>query len=266
MGTTRTLGALCADDSGGEDGRPPIVLVHGLTFDRHIWTPVIDAVRACDRQRRVIALDLPGHGQSPPCPPHDLSRVADLLHEALEAAGVSTPVLVGHSMSGGLVTVYAARYPSAGVVNVDQPPVIGPFAALVRSLEPELRGPRFDDIWRDIFAASFHLELLPAYVRDLVQRNGRADRELVLSYWQQVLDRPAGEMQELIDDALAQIGQQGCPYVLVVGSELAAAARDMLQQHVPAVQILEWPGTGHFPHLARSAQFAELLHDMGGQG
>ena len=33
----KTLAGLAADDSGEPDARPPLVLLHGLTFDRTLW-------------------------------------------------------------------------------------------------------------------------------------------------------------------------------------------------------------------------------------
>jgi pimeloyl-ACP methyl ester carboxylesterase len=41
--------------------RPPLVLLHGLTFDRRMWDPILDALP--DAQQ-AIAFDLPGHGSS----------------------------------------------------------------------------------------------------------------------------------------------------------------------------------------------------------
>lgn len=257
--TEQVYAGLGADDSGQDGSRPPIVLVHGLTFDRNIWAPVLAAFRQHDSQRRVIAFDLPGHGASPSDLPHDMPRVADLVHDAVSAAGVDAPVLVGHSMSGGLVSVYAARYPAAGVINVDQAPVLEPFGQLLRTLEPQLRSAAFDQIWQQVFAASFHLELLPSPARNLVESNSRPSQDLVLSYWQTVLDRPTEEFQSIVDDSLVQIGRRGLPYVLVLGGELPAEVRDRLRGLLPDVRILDWPGTGHFPHLARPGEFAELL-------
>jgi pimeloyl-ACP methyl ester carboxylesterase len=44
------------------DGRPPLVLLHGLTFDRAMRQPALAELRKTDPGRQVLALDLPGHG------------------------------------------------------------------------------------------------------------------------------------------------------------------------------------------------------------
>jgi pimeloyl-ACP methyl ester carboxylesterase len=257
--TTCTFSTLAADDTGADDGRPPLVLLHGLTFDRHSWGPVIEAVRARDPLRRVVALDLPGHGESPAQPPHDLDRVADLVHDALDAAEIASPVLVGHSMSGALTVVYAGRFPTSAVVSVDQPPAIAGFANLVRGLEPQLRGPAFDPIWQDVFAASFHTELLPPATRDLVAATSRPERDLVLGYWQQILERPVAEVEALVNRSLDDLARRGVPYLLVLGSEPPPGVVELLRAHVPTARTVVWPGTGHFPHLARPHEFADLV-------
>ena len=61
---TRHFAGLAANKHGSDDGRPPVVLLHGLTFDRSMWRPALDELAGLDPRRRVLALDLPGHGES----------------------------------------------------------------------------------------------------------------------------------------------------------------------------------------------------------
>ena len=61
----RRIGGLAADDYGTDDGRTPLVLLHGMTFDRTIWRPLVDRLQQTDPGRRMLVLDLPGHGDSP---------------------------------------------------------------------------------------------------------------------------------------------------------------------------------------------------------
>src|SRR4051812_30311700 len=93
--TTRmTYAGLAGDDSGAggrPDGRPALVLLHGLTFDRTTWRPVLDDLARVDPTRRVVALDLPGHGASPAWPAYDIESVAAGVHAAVEAAGIHAP-------------------------------------------------------------------------------------------------------------------------------------------------------------------------------
>ena len=46
-------------------GKPTIVLVHGGQHSGACWQPTVDALRARDPSARVLAVDLPGHGNEP---------------------------------------------------------------------------------------------------------------------------------------------------------------------------------------------------------
>src|SRR5260370_21552738 len=69
---TRTLAGLAADDYGHSDDRAPLVLLHGLTFDRSLWRPSLAELYRIDPGPRALAPHLPGHGAPPPSPSYDL--------------------------------------------------------------------------------------------------------------------------------------------------------------------------------------------------
>src|SRR5947209_8715822 len=113
-----TFAGMAGDLLGRADDRAPVVLLPGLTFDRRIWRPVLEHLAEIDPGRHILSLDLPGHGDSPYQVPHSTEHLVELLQRAIERAGLSRPVLVGHSMAGGLASMYAARHPVSGVINV----------------------------------------------------------------------------------------------------------------------------------------------------
>ena len=107
---TTTLFSNLAGDLTGEPGRrAPLVLLHGLTFDRTSWRPVLAELATLDPGRRVLTLDLPGHGESPPWLDYDLELIADAVHQPVAEAGLSSPVLAGHSAGAVIATIYSAR-------------------------------------------------------------------------------------------------------------------------------------------------------------
>src|SRR3954469_15622044 len=161
----------------------PVVFLHGLTFDRRSWRPIID--RLGDRVLS-IAVDLPGHGESPGTG-LPFEALAVLIRAQLDALGVERPVVVGHSMSGGLATLYAARPPVRGAVNVDNPPDVRRFAGLLHNLEPALRGDAFAETFGAVFQAGMGLDRLAADVRAAVLAGQRVRQDLVLAYWAQAL-------------------------------------------------------------------------------
>src|SRR5690242_4330693 len=99
----------------GSDARP-LVLVHGLGFDRTMWRPAVEELMAIGPGRRVIAFDLPGHGEAAAQESYDVLSVVGALDRALAEAEVEAPVLVGHSIGAVIVTAYAAQLPARGVV------------------------------------------------------------------------------------------------------------------------------------------------------
>ena len=249
-----------AADVHGEGSDAPLVLVHGLTFNRTMWRPAVEELRAMDPRRRVIAFDLPGHGESSAQASYDVESVVGALHQAVEEAEVESPVVVGHSIGAVIVTAYAAQHPARGVVNVDQPLFIVPFVELLQSLEARLRGPDFAEVWQ-MFEASFHAELLPPTAQAVVRQTSRPRRDLVLGYWQEAIERPVASLSDMVESGLAQLREKRLPYVVVAGDTLDPAYAEWLHKVLPAVRVVVWPNSGHFPHLAHPAAFAEILAD-----
>lgn len=98
-------------------GEPTLVLIAGIPGGALNWTPVLPGLA---EHHRVCAFDRLGQDWSDPAPhPRTFSTAVDELHSALQALGITRPVVVGHSFGGALVQVYAARYDVAGVVLVD---------------------------------------------------------------------------------------------------------------------------------------------------
>jgi pimeloyl-ACP methyl ester carboxylesterase len=254
----RRFTGLAADVQGDRDDVAPLVMLHGLTFDRSMWRPVVAQPLLRDSKRRIMAFDLPGHGESEPQPSYAVDAVAATVHDAVTAAGAVEPVIVGHSVSGLVATFYAARYSTRGVVSVDQPLDVTVFAELVRSLEDRLRGPEFRDLWA-MFEASFHVELLPGDAQELVRSMTRVRQDVVLGYWSQIFELPTVALNALVDDALAALRDKHVRYTYVSGSTVEPAYEAWLKARLPEVEIVSWPNSGHFPHLPQPEAFAKLV-------
>jgi pimeloyl-ACP methyl ester carboxylesterase len=101
-------------------GRPTVILESGLANPSSIWGWVQPEVA---HGTRVCAYDRTGVGWSDAGPePRDGQQIARELHTLLDRANIPGPyVLVGHSVGGLYVRVYAAQYPQdvAGMVLID---------------------------------------------------------------------------------------------------------------------------------------------------
>jgi pimeloyl-ACP methyl ester carboxylesterase len=243
---------------GGPGGRAPLVLLHGLTFDHAMWRPALAAVRETEPGRQVLALDLPGHGGSPAWPSYDIGSVAAAVHEAVAEARLRSPVLVGHSIGALIATMYAARYPASGVINVDQWLQAHSVAALARPLAGEIRGGDFAAAWQP-FEASMHMELLPGQARRLLRSSRCLRQDLVAGYWRELLDTPVPELASRIEGALAAVRGAAIPYLFIAGHQVEPWYRDWLSQMVPGAAVEAWPRSGHFPHLAHPRRFARRM-------
>ena len=247
MATATDLQGLAYDIEGTGT---PVVFLHGLTFDRRTWRPI---TRQLDGAFTSIAIDLPAHGDSggKPAP---VETVAERIHQLLQALGVERPVVVGHSMAAGIAGLYASAHPARGVVLVDQATEILPFAQMLHQIAPMLRGPAFGQVWPDI-ETSLGLDLIPEPTRSLVLDTHTVRQDVVLGYWDQVLNTEPAELQAWIDATAARIQ---IPCLAVFGRPATDGERERLSRPLDA-QIEEWPGDGHFVHLVDPGRFAARL-------
>lgn len=113
----------CMEETQAED-EPTVLLEAGGGQNSLTWSSVQPQIAGF---ARVCSYDRAGMGWSDSGPaPRDADRVARELHSLLEQAEVSGPyVLVGHSLGGAFVRVFADRYPEevAGMVLIDPTPV-----------------------------------------------------------------------------------------------------------------------------------------------
>lgn len=231
----------------------PVVLLHGLTFDRTTWRPITERLA---NEVQTIAIDLPAHGESPP-PAVRLDELAQRIHDLLASLGIDRPVVVGHSIGGSLAFLYAGHFPARGVVCIDQPQDVRAFSALLKQLEPVLRGPGFAVAF-ERFQESMAIDRVPEPLRSLVYASQRIDQDVVLGYWDEVLRSDADALQTRIDDGLATID---VPVLAVFGRPMADGAEHGLAR-VRELELVEWPGLGHFPHLVDLDRFTERLREF----
>lgn len=233
-------------DTGGDF--PAIVFVHGLTFSKETWDPIVDRLRD---QFRCLVVDLPGHGGSSGSGADPLAVIARI-HATVVVNAVVRPVVVGHSAGALHATAYAAAHATAGSINVDQPLRVGPFATFVQQLAPALRGLDFVSAFGP-FAASIEVGRLSEPERGRVLATQRIDQQCVLDHWDKVLTESPADLQVEIDALLDRVT---VPYLWLAGGPIDATDRDHLLAHVPHAHIETWSNLGHMAHLAEPDRFA----------
>ncbi|SDG33212.1 alpha/beta fold hydrolase [Klenkia brasiliensis] len=248
-------GTLAYEVTGGPG--PLVVLAHGMGDDRQAYRHLVP--RLVEAGYRVAAVDLRGCGESSaPWPSYSRTDIAgDLLALVRHLGGPA--VLVGHSISGGAVTVAAARAPELVTALVELTPFTRKQAIALR----DLRSARFRRGMRHLLGAG------------LLGSVGQWRKYLDVAYpganpadWQQRLDHVTamlgepGRMAALkgmgttpATDAGAALPAVRCP-VLVVQGELdpdwadPRAEGEAVLAELPAglgrLVVLE--GAGHYPH------------------
>lgn len=95
---------------GDSRSRHALLMLHGYAATSEMWS---DVATDLAREFRVIALDLRGYGQSDRADDMDYTRSTQLedLEAFVDAVGLRSLTLVGHSMGGALAICYAAEHP-----------------------------------------------------------------------------------------------------------------------------------------------------------
>jgi len=126
----------------------PLVLLHGLGNEAHLWDDFVPSVAP---HYRVLALDQRGHGDSDwdPEARYDAESMADDLEAVLDALEIDRFVLVGFSMGGRVSMTFAGRHPErlAGLVIADIGPEVDARGVLrIGGEMAEHRAPVFTDV------------------------------------------------------------------------------------------------------------------------
>jgi pimeloyl-ACP methyl ester carboxylesterase len=117
---------------------PAAVFVPGITVSGALWRHVIESLRDTTR---CIAIDLPGHGATPPREDASVTAMAQLVADLCEGLGLSQVDLVGIDTGGAVSQLVAARHPgllrSLTLTNCDTegnfpPPEMVPVVDLAR--------------------------------------------------------------------------------------------------------------------------------------
>ena len=217
-----TVAGMAADLYGFADERPPARAAARLTFDRRIWQPVLDHLARIDPRQ---AGTVPG-----PSGAWRVTRtsyrtrwqhIVGLIHQAVEEAGLDTPVVAGHSMSGGLSQRLRGPAPHAWRHQHRCPAgsrVLHP-AAITGGTDPRRRVPGRVG---DGVEQSFRTDLLPLPARHLIAHNSRPRQDLVVSYWDELLRQTPDQFDAMLAGSFAAVAASDVPYLLIAGAGLAS--------------------------------------------
>ncbi len=97
-------------EQDGQDGAPPLVLVHGTPLDLRCWDALVPTLA---KSLRPIRYDVRGHGTAAASAvPGSYDVLAEDLLGVLDALAVERAHVVGHSFGGQIAQAFALRFPA----------------------------------------------------------------------------------------------------------------------------------------------------------
>lgn len=105
-----------SENDGSDSGSRDVLYIHGNT-GCNLWFSKVMQQPGC----RVFAPDMPNFGESDYIDSADIDTYADYMADFIREMKLSTPIIVGHSLGGGVGMSIATRYPEliSALVLVD---------------------------------------------------------------------------------------------------------------------------------------------------
>ena len=230
-------------------GEPALVFVHGVFGDRSHFAPQL--AYFSDR-RRVIALDLRGHGCSSAPAEVTIDDFAADVIAVIAAAGLASAVVCGHSMAGvvGLKVALARPDLVRGVAMVDGT-VLFPEQvrqAALTGLVPALAG----EGWFEALSGYFNSRILnsqdPEELRQRVMTGARRTTpEFARTFFASLMS----------SDYAAELDSARCPLLNIHATTPTDLQR--LRDLRPDALVGQVVGSGHYPMLTVPHQVNAML-------
>jgi pimeloyl-ACP methyl ester carboxylesterase len=249
-------------------GGLPVLFVHGLGGN---WTAWLENLPAVARGRRVIAVDLPGFGQSPPSSDGiSIPGYARTLQRFIEAMGLDELILVGNSLGGWVAAELTLREPervralalvdAAGIVPT-RPERWKSVAAMTGAELGAPYAPRF----RQAVASRRRLRAMA--LKYTVAKPGALAADLVYMALPTAPDPGFGPAftaarRSWSDAWCDQLTEIDCPTLIVWGEADSLLPLRHAREYARRIRTSELhviPGSGHLPMLERPAQFNRRL-------
>jgi pimeloyl-ACP methyl ester carboxylesterase len=251
----------------------PVVFVHGLSGS---WPNWLEQLPVFAKDRRVIAMDLPGFGHSPmPEERITISAYARIVDGLLQALGVSAATLVGNSMGGFVSTELAIAFPQ----RVERLVLVSPAGiSTYRNREMERLEPYLRRLAPMVAAYTGWTATKSDWV---ASRPGL--RNLALGF---VTRHPSRLPAALAAEQMRGMGKPGfmealranvdypiserlpeiaCPTLIVWGDEdkvIPVGDASVFEDLIPDSRKVIFEGTGHMAMLERPVAFNELLSEF----
>jgi len=233
------------------EGKEAIVFIHGWSCNLNFWKANIPAFT---KQSRVIAIDLPGHGESDkPQVTYSMDLFARAVDAVLQDAKVERATLVGHSMGTPVIRQFYRTYPGKTRALVIVDGNLRPFSnpeQMKQFMEP-LRGPKYKE----------QAELMIGFISQTVKDKKTVDeiRASMMSTPQHVM---VGAMDAMMDDAIWKQDKINAPTLAVMAKQpqWTAEYETFVRELAPGVEYQVWEGVSHFLMMDEPQKFNDTVY------
>lgn len=231
-------------------GSDALVLIHGWGCNLGHWRH-----QAPDfaKRSRVLALDLPGHGQSDK---PQLAYSMDLFARAVDAvmrdAKVERAVLVGHSMGTPIARQFYRKYPQKTLAIVIVDGALRPFGdkPTRERVVAAFRAPNYKEAGLQMFTAMSGPQL-PAETQDRIKTSFLNTPQYVL----------VSAMEGMNDDSIYAPDKINVPVLAVLAKApfWPADTEQFFRSIAPNFDFQMWEGVGHFLMMEKPKEFNEAV-------
>lgn len=240
-------------------GSPPIMFIHGVGLDLTWWGAQFQ--RFGDT-RELIALDLPGHGQSSALgTPPTFDILSSAVERVIEELAQQPVHLVGLSVGGMIAQHVALRRPDL----VRSLCLVATWCVFPDTIRGVLRE-RADVARREGMATIAELSTRRWFTEDFLKNRPDVVARATRSLLGQSPDFHAG-MWDMIAglDVESRITAISCPTLVVVGGadpNAPETAGRAIADRIGGSRLVVMPGLGHFPPLEADVAFNDLLEQF----
>lgn len=246
-------------DLGGA-GHSPLLVLHGLLGSSRNWQT---AGRDLAARYHVLAPDARNHGRSPHDPDMSYAAMAADVIALMDAQGIASATLIGHSMGGKTAMRLACRHPErvTRLVVVDIAPKDNNWGAnrdefaAMRELDLGTLQSRLDAENR------FASRVASVGMRKFLATNLERDEA---GRWRWLVNLPVldGALRQLEHSSLAPEDRFDGPTLFIAGERsrfIQPEDHDVIRRHFPVARIEVIAGAGHNPHIDTRERFVRLV-------
>lgn len=239
----------------------PVVLLHGLGGNKDVWDGFAKIITPSNR---VVALDLPGFGESARSEAADYGYAAQIarLERILGVLGIGRFHLVGQSMGGGIAGLFATAHPER-ILSLG---LIAPTG--VKTLEPseyqKLLEKNQDPLTLKSTAdygpmLGFLFDTppdIPGVVARGLAKEALANAPFNRRLGEKLLTSDLFFLEPLLPKLTMPVFVLWCDHDRVIHPSGA----DVFRRALPAAKIEIMKGCGHLPHAERPDEAGRLYH------